>query len=257
MPFYTCAMNPVVRATPLLLLASLGHAAESSAPAADRAALLPTEQRMQTEQGEAFPDDEVVWLTVGDGKVLGVFRKSVGPPLPRAFLLVLPAGYSADGDSATATLRHVLPRRGYATFTVALPLPATPDPTPAQIRARLDAALIALRARAPEADVIVLGEHQAAAWVVWAQNQGMGAAAAVVLNFELDAPSIADVEPADLVQALAGPALVLIESPHPWSLDIALSDDAELQLLPPGHAGGERIERRLRGWIKRRFADNG
>ncbi len=237
------------------LLFAVSHAAEAPPAEPGRAALLPTEARQQTDQSQGFPDDEVVWLDVDAAKVIGVFRASVQPATRGAFLLILPAGYAADAVLATVTLRHELPRRGYA--TLAVPLPDAPEADSSKVRARLDAALAALTERAPGVDVFVFGEAQAAAWVVWAQAEGFGAKGAVALNLDLKVPSIGDAQPRAILKGLESPALLLIESPRTWSQDVILAAATELQLLPPGHAGGERLERRLRGWLKRNFATHG
>jgi hypothetical protein len=239
-----------------VLLLAIGASVQAAdpVPTAQRGALLPTEANLQVERGAAFPDDEVVWLSAGEAQVLAVFRAAVRPPLRGAFIILLPPGEAPDSSAAGVTLRHALPRRGFATLTVALPLD-TGDA--AAVRARLDAALAAVKSRAVDADVFVFGEALAAAWVVWAQAQGLGAAAVIALNLDLRTPIIDGVAPYGLLEQLSGPALILVESPRTWSPDVAVAVDTELQLLPPDYAGGERVERRLRGWLNRRFATRG
>ena len=257
--------------------------------AAERVALLPTEPRRTAELETAFPDDAVVWLGEGEDRALGVYRdvtrgKSIG-----VVIIVLGSGMSPDAPVDATALRRSLPRARWATLTVALPdVPdavlaprqrdklvaatataadakpasapiaapiAVGDPLPARVRLRLDAAVKAAREKGSK--VVVLGEDAAGAWLVWAQNQKLGADAIIAINTARNAPRIDGRQPKELLAALESPALLLIEAPLDWSVDDRLAPDVELHRLPPGHPSAERLDRHIRGWLKRRFGSPG
>jgi hypothetical protein len=195
---------------------------------------------------------------------------------------------SPDAQVDATALRRSLPRARWATLTVALPdvpdavlaprqrdnlaavsataadvkptstatVPTTVDETlPARVRLRLDAAVKVAREKGSK--VVMLGEDAAGAWIVWAQNQKLGADAIIAINTARNAPQIDGKQPKDSLAALESPALLLIEAPLDWAVDDRLAPDVELHRLPPGRPSLERLDRRIRGWLKRRFGSPG
>ena len=267
-------------------------ASPASAPpaAVARTALIPTEQRRVTELETAFPDDAIVRFGDGDDRAIGVYRDAVDGGALGVVVIVLGSGLSPDAYVDSTFLRRSLPRERWATLTVALPdvanetlpprqhdkfvegatappaaepaaaKPATAiapavDPMPPRVRARLDAAVKAARAKGPK--VVMLGESSAGAWITWAQNQGLGADAVVAINTARNAPRIDGKAPKDMLAVLKSPTLLLIETPLDWSVDDRLAPDVALRLLPPGNPSGARLDRQIRGWLKRHFDSHG
>ena len=265
-----------------------GSAPSSPAPqiaaAVERIALLPTETRRAGELETAFPDDSIVRFGDGADHAIGVYRDAVGGKARGIVVVVLGSSLVPDAANDSTRLRRALPRERWATLTIALPdvpnetlpprqhdkfvegatAPAQPadakpapvqtasaDPMPARVKARLDAAVKAAREKGGK--VAVLGADAAGAWIAWAQNQGLGADAIVAINPARAAPAIDGKRPKDVLAAIASPALLLMETPHEWSPDDPLGAHVDLRRLPPGEPSGVRLERRISGWLKRRF----
>jgi hypothetical protein len=258
-------------------------------PSVERTGLIPSEQRRSTELETAFPDDAIVRFGEGDDRAIGVFRDSIDDKALGVVVVVLGSGLSPDAHVDSTSLRWSLPRSRWSTLTVALPdipnetlpprqhekfvpgaaappadpaaaKPATPaapapDPLPARVRARLDAAVKAARAKGSK--VVLLGEESAGAWIVWAQNQGLGADAIVAINTARNQPRIDGKVPKDMLAVLKSPTLLLMETPLDWSVDDRLAKDVALRLLPPGNPSGARLDRQIRGWLKRKFDSHG
>jgi hypothetical protein len=255
-------------------------------PQAERGALVPTETRRSAELESAFPDDSIVRIGDGDDRTIGVYRQSIGDRALGVVVIVLGASLTAESVGDSTRLRHALPRGRWSTLAVALPdvpnevlpprqhdklvegaaaaQPAEPAATsqvapvnvmPARVQARLDAAVKAAREKGRK--VVVLGEDAAGVWIVWAQNHGLGADALVAINPARGSPTIDGKPPTDAFAALAAPALLLMETPHDWSADDPLGAHVTLQRLPPGDPAGVRLERRINGWLKRRFDSRG
>jgi len=263
--------------------------ANGPSPSAERTSLIPSEQRRSTELEVAFPDDAIVRFGEGDDRAIGVFRDSIDDRALGVVVVVLGSGLSPDAHVDSTSLRRSLPRSRWSTLTVALPdipnemlpprqhdkfvpgavappadpaaaKPATPaapapDPLPARVRARLDAAVKAARAKGSK--VVLLGEESAGAWIVWAQNQGLGADAIVAINTARNQPRIDGKAPKDMLAVLKSPTLLLMETPLDWSVDDRLAKDVVLRLLPPGNPSGARLDRQIRGWLKRNFDSRG
>jgi hypothetical protein len=262
----------------------------ANAPAAsvERTGLIPNEQRRSTEFETAFPDDAIVRFGEGDDRAIGVYRNSIDEKALGVVVVVLGSGLSPDAHVDSTSLRRLLPRSRWSTLTVALPdipnetlpprqhdkfvegaaapPPADPgaakppaaaanDQMPTRVRARLDAAVKAARAKGSK--VVLLGEESAGAWIVWAQNQGLGADAIVAINTGRNQPRIDGKVPKDLLATLKSPTLLLMETPLDWSVDDRLAPDVVLRLLPPGNPSGARLDRQIRGWLKRNFDSRG
>ena len=240
--------------------AATDAASKSNAEAApaQRAALLPDEAARTRDYPSTLERDESVWLDAGSDRSLALFRGVVHGEPRGVVLIVLARGLAPEQGSTSVALRHSLPRHGWATLLVRVPdgtsdAPDAPSAERAAIRSRLDAAIGVARQRAAGGAVIVFAEGEAAAWTIWAQRNGLGANAIAVVDVDAKMPTIESERPPEHLKATKGPALVLIETPHAWSLDDALSPEAELHLLPAANPSSERIERVLRGWIKRRL----
>ena len=262
--------------------------ASTPAVAAERGALLPTEPRRTAELETAFPDDAVVWLGEGEDRALGVYRDVTRGKALGVVVIVLASGMSPDAHADATALRRSLPRARWATLAVALPdvpdtvlpprqrdkLTAVPvaaadpkptsaaiapnvvdDPLPARVRVRLNAAVKAAREKGSK--VVVLGEDAVGAWLAWAQNQQLGADAMIAINTARNVPRIDGKQPKESLAALESPALLLIEAPLDWSVDDRLAPGVELHRLPPGRPAAERLDRQIRGWLKRRFGSPG
>jgi len=257
----------------------------------ERVALLPTEARRAADLESAFPDDSVVRIGDGDDRAIGVFRKSLDEPALGVVVVVLGSSIAPDAVNDSTRLRRALPRGRWSTLAVVLPdvpnevfpprqrdkfvegvaaQPASGQPPPippqtavnaaqaampARVRARLDAAVKIAREKGSR--VVVLGEDAAGAWITWAQSQGLGADAIVAIDTARSSPPIDGQLPKDTLAALATPALLLMETPHHWSLDDRLATRVDLRQLPPGDPAGFRLERRIRGWLKSRFDSRG
>ena len=270
-------------------------ATPASSPAApqpvERVALSPTEARRAAELESAFPDDSIVRIGDGDDRAIGVYRPSIDERALGVVVVVLGSSTSPDSVGDSTRLRRALPRDRWSTLTVALPdvpnevlpprqhdkfvegaaaqpEPAQPPPAqprpaadaarapmPARVKARLDAAVKAAREKASK--VVVLGEDAAGAWIAWAQNQGLGADAIVAIDTARGTPTIDGKSPKDVLGALTTPALLLMQTPHQWSVDDRLGAHVDLRKLPPGDPAGVRLERRINGWLKRRFDSRG
>ena len=254
--------------------------------AAERTGLIPTEQRRAAELEDAFPDDSIVRFGEGSDLAIGVYRESVRGDALGVVVVVLGSGLSPDSYSDSTSLRRSLPRERWSTLTVALPdapneslpprqhdkyvegsttgaappaeavpekaaqaTPAATDPMPSRVRARLDAAVKAARAKASK--VVILGEDSAGAWVTWAQGQGLGADGVGAINTARNAPKIDGKTPKEALAIAKSPTLLLIETPLDWSVDDRLSRDVALRLLPPGDPSGARLDRQIRAWLKR------
>lgn len=278
------------------LPAASGGAEPAAAPPAnapalpvERTGLIPNEQRRSTELETAFPDDAIVRFGEGDDRAIGVYRDSIDDKALGVVVVVLGSGLSPDAHVDSTSLRRSLPRSRWSTLTVALPdvpnetlpprqhdkfvpgavappadpaaaLPVPPaapatDPMPARVRARLDAAVKAARAKGSK--VVLLGEESAGAWIVWAQNQGLGADAIVAINTARNQPRIDGKAPKDMLAVAKSPTLLLMETPLDWSVDDRLASDVVLRLLPPGNPSGARLDRQIRGWLKRNFDSRG
>ena len=263
--------------------------ANGPSPSVERTGLIPSEQRRSTELETAFPDDAIVRFGEGDDRAIGVFRDSIDDKALGVVVVVLGSGLSPDAHVDSTSLRRSLPRSRWSTLTVALPdipnemlpprqhdkfvpgavappadpaaakpaPPAAPasDPLPARVRARLDAAVKAARAKGSK--VVLLGEESAGAWIVWAQNQGLGADAIVAINTARNQPRIDGKAPKDMLAVLKSPTLLLMETPLDWSVDDRLAKDVVLRLLPPGNPSGALLDRQIRGWLKRNFDSRG
>jgi hypothetical protein len=255
--------------------------AQASAAVERSTAIVSAAQR-DAELETVFPDDEVVWLGEGEAKTLGVFRASIRDQTRGVIVIVQGPASTADAHTTAAALRQALPRAGWATLTIALPedrAPAVPpravspapaagadpavvapaavaaavavDPRPAQIRARLNAAVEVARSRSKV--VVVLGEDAVTAWLAWAQLQGLGADALVAINAPTEVPRIEGLRPKSSLAQLVTPALLLMEVPHEWSRDDRLSPTVELQRLSPSAPGAGYLERKILGWLKRHY----
>ena len=258
--------------------ADAAHASGTEDPTSNRrAAVLADEPARTRDYPLTLERDEAVWLEAGEDRSLALFRPVVHGE-PRGVLVVLlDQGLGPEADSTSVSLRHTMPRYGWATLLVRLPdatappadasaPPADASAPPADasadaerlrrtaIRARLDAAVSVAHQRAGDGAVILFAERAAAAWAIWSQRNGLAASALAVVDVDAKSPLIDSTRPAEHLRALPGPALVLIEAPRQWSPDDPLSADTELQLLPAGDPSGARIERVLRGWIKRRLS---
>lgn len=267
-------------------------ATPAKAPAASvaRTGLVPNEPRRSAELETAFPDDAIVRFGEGDERAIGVYRDSIDDKALGVVVVVLGPGLSPDANVDSTVLRRSLPRARWSTLTVALPdipnetlpprqhdkfvegavappaadssaaeptpvaAPAT-DPMPARVRARLDAVVKAARAKGSK--VVLLGEDSAGAWIVWAQNQGLGADAIVAINTQRDQPRIDGKVPKEMLAIVKSPTLLLMETPFDWSVDDRLAADVVLRLLPPGNPSGARLDRQIRGWLKRNFDSRG
>lgn len=250
---------------------------------------MPTGPRRVAELETAFPDDVIVRFGEGDARAIGVYRRAIDDRARGVVVVVLGPGMTADAAVDSTFLRRSLPRERWATLTITLPdeanevipprqrgkagdgapvaapndtaqaptkaLSPAPDLTPALVRARLDTAVKAAREKG--AKVVVLGELAAGAWIVWAQQQGLGADAVVAINTPRNSPRIDGQTPRDTLAALKSPALLLFETPFDWSVDDRLAADVTLRRLPPGNPAGERLDRQIRGWLNRRFDSRG
>lgn len=265
-------------------------AANAPAVSVARTGLIPNEQRRSAELETAFPDEAIVRFGEGDDRAIGVYRESIDTKALGVVVVVLGSGLSPDAHVDSTSLRRSLPRARWSTLTVALPdipnetlpprqhdkfvegavapaaadpavvkpapqaAPAT-DPMPARVRARLDAAVKAARAKGSK--VVLLGEESAGAWIVWAQNQGLGADAVVAINTARNQPRIDGKVPREILATLKSPTLLLMETPLDWAVDDRLAPDVALRLLPPGNPSGARLDRQVRGWLKRNFDSRG
>ncbi len=264
-------------------------ASETPTGAVERAGLIPNEQRRSAELETAFSDDAIVRFGEGDDRAIGVYRNSIDAKSLGVVVVVLGPELSPDAHIDSAALRRLLPRDRWSTLTVALPdvpnetLPprqrdkfvegasAAPadstsaqpapapqtatDPMPARVRSRLDAAVKAARAKGSK--VILLGSGSAGVWIVWAQNQGLGADAIVAINTSRNEPQIDGHAPREMLATIKSPTLLLMETPLGWSIDDPLAADVVLRHLPPGNPSGARLERQVRGWLKRNFDSRG
>lgn len=82
---------------------------------------------------------QAVQLKAGGQDFLGLFLPAQGPDKQGAAILLPDLGAHPDWPGVIAALRRGLPRHGWATLSIQLPLPA-PGPQPPDIKALLDAA---------------------------------------------------------------------------------------------------------------------
>jgi len=258
----------------------------ASPPTAERVALLPAEAHRAAELETAFPDDSIVRIGDGNDRAIGVYRASIADRALGVVVVVLGPSLAPDAVEDSTQLRRSLPRGRWSTLTVALPdvpnevLPprqhdkfvegaagapsapaqpaaaaptavSAPDAMPARVKGRLDAAVKAAREKGRK--VVVLGQDAAGAWVAWAQNQGLGADAIVAIDTARGSPKIDGKLPKDALAAVTTPVLLLMQTPHAWSVDDRLGARVDLRRLPPGDPAGVRLERQINGWLKRRF----
>jgi len=250
---------------------SAGDAAKADAPSsadagstsvtATRAAVLPDETLRSRDYPLTLDRDESIWLEAGTDRTLALFRPVMRGETRGVVVIVLGEGLGPESASTSVALRHTLPHHGWATLLVRLPdateAALSADGEAARrvaIRARLDAAVTVARQRAGDGAVIAFGEADAAAWTIWAQRNGLAAKAIVAVDVDAKTPMIESARPPEHLKAVNGPALVLIEAPREWSPDDPLSAETELHLLPADNPSSARVERVLRGWLKRRLS---
>ncbi len=183
--------------------------------------------------------EEIIWL---EQERFWMVVQPARTSVRGAVLLLADADTSANGNSHLAALRRHLPSFGWHTYFLNLPEEAGVAGLVEAARARMQSA----------PNQLLACEGQACLRLV--EGGIVHAAGSVYINVPLLAGE--HVAPA-LVSAwsqAAAPALLLQEHPNVWPEVLTLSEDFELHLLPVSRAAnGSLLERKLRGWLKRRL----
>jgi hypothetical protein len=225
--------------------AQTAETADAAATPARRSAV--SVDLVQREQAIAagISDDRYLWLDAAAQQGLLIHRPARGRAAAGALLLLVPGEQGAGHNSVAGQLRVPMSEQGWHTYLLGLPPAAAED----QRQARLTGALAVLRG--VEGRKLLFAEGSAAAWVAARVGQ-LDVDGLVLVN--LAPPFDRSREPA-LLSTVETPTLVLQLAPVRWHGDPLLGTAVELHLLPrlaPGRAG-VLVERRLRGWLARRF----
>jgi hypothetical protein len=194
-------------------------------------------------------DDRYLWLDAAADRGLLIHRPARGRAALGTLLLLVPAEQGAGRNSVAGQLRVPMSDQGWDTFLLALPAAEAPR------QARLAGAVARLLGAQPR--MLVFAEGSVAAWVAARAGQ-LDVDGLVLVNL---APPFDRPREPPLLGSVEIPTLVLQLAPVRWHGDPLLGMAVELHLLPrlaPSRAG-VLVERRLRGWLERRFkpADGG
>ncbi len=192
------------------------------------------------DRGEVLAErEEIIWLEDNQSwMVVQPARTSV-----RGTVLLLADGdASANGKSHLAALRRHLPSFGWHTYFLNLPADV-------EVSAIMDAARTRMQA-APNQLLVCEG----LACLRLVEGGVVHGAGSVFINVPLLPGEHVASELVSAWSAAAAPALLLQEHPNVWPEVLMLKEDFELHLLPVSRAAnGSLLQRKLRGWLKRRL----
>lgn len=184
--------------------------------------------------------EDIVWFEV-EGQRRWLAEIPAMGAAAGSLLLVASEEASANGNHHLATLRKTLPHQGWLTYFFNL---RSDQDVAQQIQAAL--------AQLPEDQSMVLiceGLPCEALRSLALAEVG----ARVVLNLPISEYQSVAAAYRDSWQASTQPTLILQEQPHGWPTGLPLLGGYELHLLPASNVGlgGNKIERKIRGWFKR------
>ncbi len=210
----------------------------SAAPAGRSGTVTTLLQRGEYLQGT----EDIVWFEVADQRRWLARIPAMGAGAG-SLLLVASEEASANGNHHLATLRRTLPHQGWLTYF--FNLRADQD-----VEQQIQAAV----AQLPEDQPLVLiceGLPCEALRTLAPARIG----ARVFLNLPLSEVQPVAAGYRDSWQASAQPTLILQEQPQGWPAGLPLLGGYELHILPASNVGlgGNKIERKIRGWFKRQL----
>ncbi len=229
----------------VILLGLSAAAAEEDDPAAaagDAATVRQSYLTTYTERGESLAArEEVLWFDwQGEQRWMAV--QPARTEVRGSMLLLAEEGASANGHGHLAALRRALPAHGWQTYFTNLP-----------DAEGIAALLSAARGRVQAAEtLLVVCEGEACKRLVGIDPGGVSGI--VYVNVPWLPQGLVSAELAASWSNLPAPALILQEHPYRWPEELPVAQGTELQLLPVGHAARDSlVQRKLRGWLKRRL----
>ncbi|XOV84218.1 MAG: hypothetical protein ACFHXK_03670 [bacterium] len=209
-----------------------------AAPAQRSSSLTTLVQRAETVRGT----EELVWFEVAGQQRWLAKRPATGNTVGSVVLFASEQA-GMNGLHHLANLRTVLPRHGWQTFF--FNLEAAVDPA-----VQVLAAVAAVSGQGP---LVLLCEGSTCEAL---RNLEVdGASARIYLNLPLSETAQVSLAYRNSWQAAAQPTLILQEFPQGWPEQLPLLAGYELHLMPAATAPrlDATVERKIRGWFKRRM----